>query len=101
MPPSEKTRLTTNLEIQVIQDMFIVHAGVREILSRLKSQEGVKDHDDMHRLAEDLLLTKCPAICRSWYPSSVISALDSMGESPWLDDHLFSCLLYTSPSPRD
>ena len=92
LPPSEKTRLTTNLEIQVIQDMFIVHAGVREILSRLKSQEGVKDHDDMHRLAEDLLLTKCPAICRSWYPSSVISALDSMGESPWLDDHLFRAI---------
>ena len=61
-------------------------------LSRLKSQEGVKDHDDMHRLAEDLLLTKCPAICRSWYPSSVISALDSMGESPWLDDHLFRAI---------
>ena len=31
LPPSEKTRLTTNLEIQVIQDMFIVHSGVREI----------------------------------------------------------------------
>ena len=34
------------------------------------------------------LFTKCP---RPWYPSSVISALDSMGEL-WLDDHLFRAI---------
>ena len=51
-------RLTTELELQVVRDLFIVNTGVGEILSRLKSQEGVRDHDDMHRLAEDLLLTR-------------------------------------------
>jgi len=88
LPPSSKTRLTTELELQVIDDLFNVHRGVREILSRLKSQEGVRDHDDMHRFAEDLLLTRCPTVCRNWYPTSVIDALDSIGEEPWLDDHL-------------
>jgi ATP-dependent exoDNAse (exonuclease V) beta subunit len=88
LPPGDSMRLTTGLELQVIQDLFTVHRGVQEILSRLKVQDGVRDHDDMHRLAEDLLLTKCPAVCRSWYPISVIDALDSMGEQPWLDDHL-------------
>ena len=82
LPPSKEMRLTTELELQVIRDLFTVHSGVREILSRLKSQEGVRDHDDMHRLAEDLLLTRCPSVCRAWYPTSVIDALDSMGEQP-------------------
>ena len=88
IPPSSEMRLTTDLEIQIMQDLFTVHGGVRQILSRLKSQEGVRDHDDMHRLAEDLLLTRCPSVCRNWYPASVIDALDSIGDEPWLDDHL-------------
>ena len=61
LPPSNEMRLTTELELQVIRDLFIVNLGVGEILSRLKIQEGVRDHDDMHRLAEDLLLTRCPS----------------------------------------
>ena len=92
IPPSKEMRLTTELELRVVQDLFIVHSGVKEILSRLKTQEGVSDHDDMHRLAEDLLLTRCPTVCRRWYPKSVIDALDSIGERPWLDNHLFRAI---------
>ena len=92
LPPSREMRLTTELELQVIRDLFTVHSGVREILTRLKAQEGVRDHDDMHRLAEDLLLTRCPSVCRTWYPTSVIDALDSMGDQPWQDDHLFRAI---------
>jgi len=92
LPPSSEMRLTTELELQVIRDLFIVHTGVREILSRLKTQEGVRDHDDMHRLAEDLLLTRCPSVCRNWYPQTVVDALDTMGERPWQDDHLFRAI---------
>ncbi|MBE46134.1 MAG: hypothetical protein CMB02_05755 [Euryarchaeota archaeon] len=88
LPVDRAMRLTTELEIEVIQDLFTVNNGIQEILARLKSQEGVTDHDDMHRFAEDLLLTRCPAICRTWYPSNVIDALDSIGDKPWLDDHL-------------
>ena len=92
LPPSNEMRLTTELELQVIRDLFIVHSGVGEILSRLKIQEGVRDHDDMHRLAEDLLLTRCPSVCRNWYPQAVVKALDSLGDRPWQDDHLFRAI---------
>ena len=91
-PPSQEMRLTTELELQVVRDLFLVNSGVGEILSRLKSQEGVRDHDDMHRLAEDLLLTRCPSVCREWYPKSVVDALDSLGERPWQDGHLFRAI---------
>lgn len=92
LPPAPEMRLTTELELQVIRDLFVVNVGVGEILSRLKSQEGVSDHDDMHRLAEDLLLTRCPSVCRNWYPQSVVEALDSLGDRPWQDDHLFRAI---------
>ena len=91
-PPARSSRLTTELELEVMSDLFAVHEGVREILARLKSQEGVRDHDDMHRLAEDLLLARCPAVCRSWYPVSVIDSLDSLGEEPWRDNHLVTAI---------
>jgi ATP-dependent exoDNAse (exonuclease V) beta subunit len=87
IPPSSQMRLTTDLELEVMEDLFVVHDGIQAILSRLKSQEGVRDHDDMHRLAEDLLLARCPVVCRSWYPTRVIDALDSMTD-PWDDGHL-------------
>ena len=88
LPPAKLMRLQSDLEIEVIQDLFTVNKGVQEILSYLKSSEGVADFDDMHRFAEDLLLTRCPAVCRTWYPKPVIDALDSIGDKPWLDDHL-------------
>ena len=88
LPVDRAMRLTTELEIEVIQDLFTVNTGVQEILTRLKSLEGVTDYDDMHRFAEDLLLTRCPSVCRTWYPSKVIDALDSIGDKPWQDDHL-------------
>ena len=88
LPPGRAMQLTTELEIEVIQDLFTVNNGVQEILTRLKSLEGVADYDDMHRYAEDLLLARCPSVCRKWYPESVIIALDSIGDEPWLDNHL-------------
>ena len=93
IPPSKNMRLTSELELQVIQDLFTVHEGVRQIQSRLKSQAGVKDYDDTLRLAEDLLLTRCPSVCRTWYPTPVIEALDSLGEEPWLDEHLSKAII--------
>lgn len=93
IPPSKKMRLTSELELQVIQDLFTVHEGVQQIQSRLKSQAGVNDYDDTLRLAEDLLLTRCPSVCRTWYPASVIEALDSLGEEPWLDEHLSKAIV--------
>ena len=93
LPVDRAMRLTTDLEIEVIQDLFTVNNGVQEILTRLKSLEGVTDYDDMHRFAEDLLLTRCPAVCRTWYPKNVIDALDSIGDKPWLDEHLSRAII--------
>ena len=65
LPLSNEMRLTTELELQVVRDLFVVNTGVGEILSRLKSQEGVRDHDDMHRLAEDFTTHTLPiCLCR-------------------------------------
>ena len=94
LPPSKLMRLDTELEIEVIQDLFTVNNGVQDILTYLKKTEGVSDFDDMHRYAEDLLLTRCPSVCRTWYPQTVVNALDSMGEKPWLDDHLHLSLIH-------
>jgi len=93
LPNPAGTRLESELELEVMRDLFTVHNGVREILSRLKTQDGVRDHDDIHRLAEDLLLARCPSVCRRWYPTSVIDALDSMNSDPWLDDHLHRAII--------
>ncbi len=92
LPSNRSMRLTTELELEVMEDLFVVHSGVQDILNHLKSLEGVSDHDDMHRYAEDLLLARCPTICRSWYPAKVIDALDSMGE-PWSDNHLSRAII--------
>jgi len=100
LPVDRAMRLTTELEIEVIQDLFTVNNGVQEILTRLKSLEGVTDYDDMHRYAEDLLLARCPAVCRTWYPKNVIDALDSLGEKPWLDEHLTKAIIASSGKPE-
>ena len=31
-------------------------------------------------------------VCRNWYPQSVVKALDSLGDRPWQDDHLFRAI---------
>ena len=54
LPPSQDA---FNHRIRVASHSRFIYCSCRsrEILSRLESQEGVRDHDDMHRLAEDLL----------------------------------------------
>lgn len=86
--PNGGSRSTPELEIQTMEDLFILHKGVRQILSRMKAREGLHHYDDMHELAEDLLLTRCPTICRRWYPKKVVWALDELSSQPWKDDHL-------------
>lgn len=100
LPPDRAMILTTELEIEVIEDLFTVNRGVQEILTRLKLLEGVTDYDDMHRYAEDLLLSRCPNVCRKWYPENVISALDSLGDEPWKDNHLTKAIIACAGKPE-
>jgi len=80
--------LTIEAEIGNLQDLHMLHLGFRGLIKNFKEIEEVHDFDDIQRLAGDLLLANCPDVCRSFYPPNVQSALDSIGESTWRDDHI-------------
>ena len=92
LEPSEKTQLSAIQQLELIEDLFIVHSGVQSILRDIKSRESVHDHSDIQRLAEDLLLSHCPEICRQWYPTKVIEALDKLETEAWRDTHIENAL---------
>ena len=98
--PKGGSRSTPELEIRTMEDLFILHKGVRQILSRMKTREGLHHYDDMHELAEDLLLTRCPTICRRWYPRKVVWALDNLSSQPWEDDHLNLARQHAKDHPK-
>ena len=98
--PKGGSRSTPELEIRTMEDLFILHKGVRQILSRMKTREGLHHYDDMHELAEDLLLTRCPTICRRWYPKNVVWALDDLPSQPWQDDHLNLARQHAKDHPK-
>ena len=80
-PPQTKiNRLDTDLQLQVITDLFTVFRGCQDVFSDLKQMEGVHDFDDTMRYAEDLLLAKCPSSVRNEWPESVVAALDDLPE---------------------
>jgi ATP-dependent exoDNAse (exonuclease V) beta subunit len=83
--------LTADTDARILGDLLTVQAAVSDVLAELKLQEGLHDHDDVVRLAEELLLARCPRICRRWYPPEVVQALDGIDEQhPWTDSHLDS-----------
>ncbi len=86
------TRMPSQLQVRTLDDLFILQRGVQSILAHIKLAEGVYDHSDMQRYAEDLLLARCPDICRHWYPTAMVNALDELGERPWLDGHILRAL---------
>ena len=65
---------------------------------------------EVHRFAdheEDTLMPGCPAVIDLWrhkeitLPSVVYSNADISSENTWTNVSEHTCLLYTSPSPRD
>ena len=58
------------------------------------------DFDDMQRFAADLLLARCPDICRHRYPPAVIDALDGLGDEPWTDAHIARALTLLNDRPQ-
>jgi hypothetical protein len=98
----ERHYFTLEAEVRNLQDLYLVHLGFQGVMRKLKEREEVHDFDDILRLAGDLLLANCPAICRTFYPSSMQRALDSMDDSPWRDDHIdaaFSALSRLEADP--
>ena len=77
-------------EVQNLNDLRLVHLGFKGILKKIKDTNEVDDFSDIQRLIGDLLLANCPEVCKDFYPKQIIASLDSMGESPWRDDHIYS-----------
>ena len=86
--PEGILRVSSELQSSVLADLLTVHKGCKAIMTLRKAQEGVHDYDDIQVLVGDLLLSRCPEICRMDYPSAVVEALDSLGDEPWTDYHI-------------
>ena len=85
--------LSADTDARILGDLLTVQAAAADVLAELKLQEGLHDHDDVVRLAEELLLARCPRICRRWYPPEVVQALEGIDEQhPWTDSHLDSAI---------
>lgn len=91
--PPEKTLIASKqLQIKLLEDLFTVQHGIQSILRNIKNLRGVHDYSDIQRLSEDLLLARCPDICRFWYPKKVINSLDNLSRKPWEDHHIENAL---------
>jgi len=96
--PKGFLRISSVLQSSVLADLLTVHKGCEAIMTLRKAQEGVHDYDDIQVLVGDLLLSRCPEICRfsPEYPDAVVEALDSLGDEPWTDQHIEKALLAAS-----
>ena len=98
--PSERGMyVSANLQTQVLSDLLVIHTACSQILARRKSLDNMHDFDDMQRFAADLLLARCPDICRHRYPPEVIDALDGLGDEPWSDTHISRALTLLNDRP--
>jgi ATP-dependent exoDNAse (exonuclease V) beta subunit len=91
-PVEGGTYVSADLQMEILSDLITVHRGCHQILARRKSLEGMHDFDDIQRFAADLLLARCPDVCRHRYPPEVIDALDGLGDNPWSDEHISRAL---------
>ena len=95
--PSENPLIASiPLQINLLEDLFTVQHGVQSILKKIKLTREIHDYSDIQRLAEDLLLARCPDICRTWYPKGVIQLLDNLPNNPWEDSHIEKALSFAS-----
>ena len=98
-PGERGTYVSASLQTQVLSDLHVVHSACSQILARRKSLDNMHDFDDMQRFAADLLLARCPDICRHRYPPDVIDALDGLGDEPWNDAHVSRALTLLNDRP--
>ena len=98
-PGENAMYVTADLQTEVLSDLFVMHTACHQILARRKSLDGMHDFDDMQRFAADLLLARCPDVCRHRYPTDVIDVLDGMGEEPWSDVHISRAMTMLNDRP--
>jgi len=99
-PGERQMHVTASLQTEVLSDLLTMHRGCHQILARRKSLDDMHDFDDMQRFAADLLLARCPDVCRHRYPPNVIDALDGLGEEPWSDHHIARALTMLNGQPE-
>ncbi|MDA0925304.1 MAG: UvrD-helicase domain-containing protein, partial [archaeon] len=99
-PTDRDMYVTSSLQTEVLSDLMVLHTGCQQILARRKSLDGMHDFDDMQRFAADLLLARCPDVCRHLYPPEVIDVLDGLGDEPWSDVHISRALTMLNDRPR-
>ena len=90
--PDEIFGFSLEHEARNLDDLRIVMNGFNGILQKLKQINEVHDFDDIQKQAGDLLLANCPRICETFYPESVINALNNAPDEYWRDDHIISAL---------
>ena len=100
--PKGILRISSELQSSVLADLLTVHKGCKAIMTLRKAQEGVHDYDDIQILVGDLLLSRCPEICRfdDYYPPAVVEALDSLGDEPWTDHHIGKAITAAAGNDR-
>ena len=98
-PSDRGMYVSATLQTQVLSDLLVIHTACNQILARRKSLDNMHDFDDMQRFAADLLLARCPDICRHRYPPEVIDALDGLGDEPWSDAHISRALTLLNDRP--
>ncbi len=94
--PEKPLIASISLQINLLEDLFTVQHGIQSILKKIKLTREMHDYSDIQRLAEDLLLARCPDICRTWYPERVIDLLDDLPLNPWEDAHIEKALSLAS-----
>ena len=77
-----------NSEITNMNDIMLILKGLKGIISNIKRRSEVHDYSDISALLSELLLDKCPNICRAFYPPEIISILDNSNNEPWNDNHI-------------
>ena len=92
--PEGLLNLSAETDLGLIVDAVRLGRLVAKVDRHIKEQRRLEDHSDVAEAAEDLLITRCPAICRSWYPGEMVDALDSdLNIRPgWSDIHITEAL---------
>ncbi len=99
-PGERNTYVSPSLQMEVLSDLIVLHQGCNQILARRKSVDGLHDFDDLQRFAADLLLARCPDVCRHLYPPEVIDVLDGLGDEPWSDSHISRAITLLNDRPQ-
>jgi len=85
--------LDADADARVISDLLTVHSAAADVQNELRLQERLHDHSDVAQSAEDLLLARCPRICKRWYPPDIVATLDAINEeNPWSDEHIHAAI---------